>query len=563
DSANGHQTGKGSSEQSGSSGAKTTSTFDSLFDDPETRSQQQRSHHGDYHHHHHLHDDDDNDSSKVTFGVEDQDHRDAQNEVKAEQNRMDIDFDDIPVAEKKEEKDEEKHHEATRLEGGQYEVPSSESGRSHDHDHDHDHVHDNDDDDDNDNNDDDDDDYDDAERAAAEKAAEEERFALARKARELREAAEAAERAAHRAYEAARSRVAEEGRRRREMEQRRAASAAKEEEDRRRRVDRERARLAAARREKDEIERRRREKLPNMLRVAAEYIGTNDPRAKEHAFLRHFNPIFYVTTRMLEWAESSTSPSGSPSNTAAAIMEEKDESDQESWIPNFLVAPLLGTNDLRLSQYMTWEKREATATQRQCLWRVSRRCMIKEGDVNPLTLTAESVFSRVGPTRELFLAMEHIFWVKLSDFKEIVPHIPHLQGLKMKYVKMHLDHEPEEEEKGVGSTEDVPVAVAKAAGDVEDDDDNAALVTNPPTAAAVPLIHPTAEPTSFPLPFFDGANDARKRQVTAPAAVAAVAAAGTTASSLSPATSGGAAMPRQMVNGFSNSLTLSADRPSS
>lgn len=338
-----------SSDKSNSSGAKTTSTYDSLFHDSETHPDAQK------------------------------DHEEGER-VKAEQNKMDIDFEDIPP-------EAEKAHDES-------DIDMQHDGEDQD---------------------------DEVARAAAEKFAEEKRTAFKR-ALELRKAADEAEEAAQRYSQLTQERLREENRRRREYEQQRRA--AKEEDERRRKADRERARVAAIRREKEENERKRREKLPNMLRVAAEYISNNDPRAKDHSFLRHFNPIFYVTTRMLE-----------PGYT--------DVGADESWIPNFLVAPLLGTNDLRLSNYMSWEKRDATSTQRQCLWRVSRRCMIKEGDVNPVTLTAESVFAKVEPTRDLFLGMEHIFWVRLADFKDIVPHIPHLQGLRLKYVKMHLDSEPE------------------------------------------------------------------------------------------------------------------------
>ncbi|KAI5295505.1 Set3 complex subunit [Ascosphaera acerosa] len=266
----------------------------------------------------------------------------------------------------------------------------------------------------------------DATRAAAEA----ERIALQERARRLRMEAEEAERAAQRAMQAIRDREQHDLRRRREAEQRRAQRG---EDERRRAAERERARVAAEQRAQDELERKRRERLPSILRAAAEFVSTNDPRAKDHRFLRHFNPIFYVTTAMLD--QQGPGPVG-------VAMGYGEHNDEDLWIPNFLVAPLLATSDLGLSQYTAWERRAATPAQRQSLWRVCRRCMIKQGDVNPLTLTASAVFSQVAATRELFLAMEHIFWVRLLDFKNLVPHILHLQGLPLTFVLMHLGDGP-------------------------------------------------------------------------------------------------------------------------
>ena len=45
-------------------------------------------------------------------------------------------------------------------------------------------------------------------------------------------------------------------------------------------------------------------------------------------------------------------------------------------------------------------------------------------------------------TQPKFLNMEHVFWVKLTDFMDIVPHIPHLHGLELEFLNMHLDPEP-------------------------------------------------------------------------------------------------------------------------
>jgi hypothetical protein len=45
-------------------------------------------------------------------------------------------------------------------------------------------------------------------------------------------------------------------------------------------------------------------------------------------------------------------------------------------------------------------------------------------------------------TRPKYFEMEHIFWIRLSDFTDLVPHIPHLNGLDLTFLSMHIDPEP-------------------------------------------------------------------------------------------------------------------------
>jgi hypothetical protein len=118
------------------------------------------------------------------------------------------------------------------------------------------------------------------------------------------------------------------------------------------------------------------------------------------------------------------------------------EVEAERWVPNYLVAPLLGTNDLQLSQYTSWEKRIATPTQRNNLWRVTRRILVEADEINVLTTSYSDVMRRDTETRPKYSAMEYIFWVKLSDFMDLVPHKPHLNGLHIQLLRMHVDPEP-------------------------------------------------------------------------------------------------------------------------
>lgn len=142
---------------------------------------------------------------------------------------------------------------------------------------------------------------------------------------------EVAEKAARHAHE----KTGEEERRRKETEQRRVK---KVEDDRQKRLERERVRFERQRREQEEQEQQRRNALPNRLRVAANLVGSNDPRARSHAWLKKFMPLVTAQTKQLD-------PYCDP------------EFADEKWVPNYLVAPLLATNDLQLRQcklYSLW-----------------------------------------------------------------------------------------------------------------------------------------------------------------------------------------------------------------
>ncbi|KAJ5183447.1 hypothetical protein N7492_001063 [Penicillium capsulatum] len=175
-----------------------------------------------------------------------------------------------------------------------------------------------------------------AKKAEEERAAEARRaFAEAERARLAKEEAERAERAA----QASREKAEEDERKRKEAEQRRAKQA---EDERQKRLEQERARMLKIRRDQEAQEHRRRDALPGRLRASARFIGSNDPRARNHAWLKNFMPLVTVVTEQLE------------PHCARDVADEK-------WIPNYLAAPLLATNDLQLSQckcflaFRSWE----------------------------------------------------------------------------------------------------------------------------------------------------------------------------------------------------------------
>lgn len=260
-------------------------------------------------------------------------------------------------------------------------------------------------------------------QAGKKQAEEEERVAQEQQRAAEAEEARLAKEEEERASRAARQK-AEEERKHKEAEQRRLKQA---EDERQRRLEQERSRVAKLRREQEEQERRRRDALPHRLRVAAELIGSNDSHAKSHVWLKRFMPMVTAQTKQLD------------PNCEADVADEK-------WIPNYLVAPLLATNDLQLSQYVSWEKRIVTPTQRDNLWRVTRRMLVPADDTEFVGSSLGQVMQKDSATRPKYFNMKHVFWVKLSDFMDIVPHVPHLHGLDIQFLRMHIDREPSAED---------------------------------------------------------------------------------------------------------------------
>ena len=260
-------------------------------------------------------------------------------------------------------------------------------------------------------------------QAEKKKAEEEERVAQQQQRAAEAEEARLAKEEEERASRAARQK-AEEERKHKEAEQRRLKQA---EDERQKRLEQERSRVAKLRREQEEQEQRRRDALPHRLRVAAELIGSHDSHAKSHAWLKRFMPMVTAQTKQLD------------PNCEADVADEK-------WIPNYLVAPLLATNDLQLSQYVSWEKRAVTPTQRDNLWRVTRRMLVPADDTEFVSSSLGQVMQKDSATRPKYFSMEHVFWVKLSDFMDLVPHVPHLHGLDIQFLRMHIDGEPSAED---------------------------------------------------------------------------------------------------------------------
>ncbi len=194
---------------------------------------------------------------------------------------------------------------------------------------------------------------------------------------------------------------------RRRMEQERV----RREEQERRRAEREELERQQRIQRQEEEERQRRLLLPNSLRRAAE-LDVTDARTAMEA--RKWLPLYSVPTNQLD-----------PNCDG--------ETAHERWITNFQAAPILGIKDLQLSQCKwaqssslelrltifadtAWEKRPLTDHQRTRIWRVTRRILSEAIKPTPLSsIPCKTLMEMDVDTEAKFLAMEHVFWIKVRS----------------------------------------------------------------------------------------------------------------------------------------------------
>lgn len=285
-------------------------------------------------------------------------------------------------------------------------------------------------------------------RARAEREAAESKACIAREEEEARvEAQRQAEKQLQQEREEEEARVAKK-KRDEEIQKRR-----KEDQERRRREQEERESLRRIREQENE-ERLRRASLPNGLRRAAELRPEEAKTAKE---ITKWLPLRTVTSQELD-------PERYYDPTVA----------EERWIANIQGAPILAITDLGLSQCIfpvpptsyantltpdtdtAWTRIPASIDHQGSLWRQLRNPM---SQATPLALLSpEEVFSLDGETRPKFFALKPVFWLRLSDFMDIVPRHQHLTGLQLKTRAIVLHEFPF----GRGGTVDRPAGAEGA-----------------------------------------------------------------------------------------------------
>ncbi|KAK4697595.1 hypothetical protein P7C71_g505, partial [Lecanoromycetidae sp. Uapishka_2] len=283
--------------------------------------------------------------------------------------------------------------------------------------------------------------------ARAEREEAESKAQIAREEEEARlEAQRQAERQAQLEREEEEARIVKR-KRDEEMQKRR-----KEDQERRRREQEERESLRRIRDQENE-ERLRRASLPNGLRRAAELHQDEARTAKE---ITKWLPLRTVTTQELEPERYHDSQ----------IVEER-------WIANIQAAPILAITDLGLSQCKcflatsytstltvttdtAWTRIPASINHQGSLWRQLRNPM---SQATPLSLLSpEDVFRLDSETRPKFFSLKPIFWLRLSDFMDIVPRHQHLAGIQLKTRAIVLHEFPF----GRGGTVDRPAGAEGA-----------------------------------------------------------------------------------------------------
>lgn len=240
--------------------------------------------------------------------------------------------------------------------------------------------------------------------------------------RESQRQADEAERLAQQDREAEEARMArltrevELQRRRNDEENKR-----REEQERKKREREERERLRRLR-QAQEAEKARIEALPNGLRRAAE-LGPD--RARDSKEITKWLPLRTVTGQDLRLG------------TNGQNLEER-------WMANVQAAPLLAIQDLELTQCKSlrgwkrsppnscpdtaWTRLPASPAQINSLWRQLR---------TPMSIASTSPFLGIKEAVELdnqtqpkFLNLK-IFWIRLSEFLDIVPRHSHLDGITL------------------------------------------------------------------------------------------------------------------------------------
>ena len=176
----------------------------------------------------------------------------------------------------------------------------------------------------------------------------------------------------------------------------------KEEEERQERLKREmeerRQRQEEQKRQESlELERKRREALPPALAETARLIDEGDPLVQSKEWSYKFRQLWYVRTSQLD---ASFGPG----------------IEDEWWVPNFLVAGLLCTKDLKLTHYTSFEKRPVNHEQRMAIWRVTRQAL-SFGFVTSIFNCPPQLQLRLEyEAKAKYMAMEDLFWVKVMAF---------------------------------------------------------------------------------------------------------------------------------------------------
>jgi hypothetical protein len=201
---------------------------------------------------------------------------------------------------------------------------------------------------------------------------------------------------------AAKAKAEEDAIARKKEEEERVEKMKREAEERQRRQEERRLR------ESLEIERRRQDALPSRLRKAAILLDRDDPEVRSHAWLSKFLPLLTV--------RSSQIIPGMEHLIRGPF--EGVHPDDEKWIPNYQVAYLLATKDLNLRSYTSLERRDVTEQEKEGLWRTSRIMLSFDFHSNAFNTPIDLAMQLEREERPKFMALQEVFWVKVSFFNQ-------------------------------------------------------------------------------------------------------------------------------------------------
>ncbi|KAH0541353.1 hypothetical protein FGG08_004191 [Glutinoglossum americanum] len=208
-----------------------------------------------------------------------------------------------------------------------------------------------------------------------------------------------------------------------EGEHERQLHAARIAEKKRREEEAERQRIELERKRQEEAEQRRCEALPRRLCEAARM---NPAQARSADEVQKWLPLYYAELPPLN-DDGKPQPGCDYGNQI-----------KEKWILNLQAAPVLGVRDLDLSQYTAWTKRKAVMAERIRAWEVIGSTVTGRAPRDADPKEAQK-YHLVGQMK--FFAIANIFWIKLSDFLDIVPRYPHLHGIRMRTVQIAFGRE--------------------------------------------------------------------------------------------------------------------------
>ncbi|KAI0396923.1 hypothetical protein F5Y17DRAFT_44559 [Xylariaceae sp. FL0594] len=221
--------------------------------------------------------------------------------------------------------------------------------------------------------------------------------------------------------EAERKRIEEEERIRREKEAAEEARRIREEEEQQE-LERQRAEQAALEAERRaEEERIRVSKLPPVLRWLN---SCPDPKREEFAEL-------FTQAEGVRFDTIDPSATGKPGG-------------HDQWLLNTQVALLLGEKDLSLSRYASWERVPVSRIAKRVIWRLEQdRYALTQSKLyhlgeqlagfyggDPRTVGYRRLEQIRGEAADLFFDT-NLFFVKETDFLNIVPTVPHLRNVKL------------------------------------------------------------------------------------------------------------------------------------